>query len=1130
MFDLRRQKSALEDLKLSLVNGNVEHDLEDIYTEVIKDLTENSMESNLKIMEVDIVNITLRKLIKAKRAFKDDNVVLKFIFENFSDTSNVLNLKLLDLLKMLTKSKYNRKWVYVGVDNFRNFKSYILGLEVVMKSDANLVDFYNTHQLFIYQLFDNFEVDQLANCSAKLLIVIYKNLHVNQNDDANSDIWYESWRQIVVINLNNSKRIKNMLTYLLPKLFSIDSTPLTRFLSHFDLKIQLELIKIGHHLDIPLTSLTPDISLFIDQESILCLQMLCFSVKTSDPVHQSTFELLQRHLVYIIKECDPFELVDILNKFLIRIKDSCNNLARKGDVNYLNTCKNFILWLININITPNSLHSLVFVYFKVLQKLSTLQLVFEPVVYTSKTIGSLLDQLHSNYKDIRALAVELLSQAPDLSFTQTDINQGIIACMDLKQDNSDIAVDCFKVVIPRLSTPEQSNLLKQLLDLLKNATNCDLSQQNHRVHGIPSIIYILYRQGIGGRDGFQSILKYNRLISAKILPDSSDKQMSRFSWKYLINMTELVTFLLTKFGDKSDTEEYVKLLVSQIFSINHRGTLLSISPFLADILNDQVLAKQVLDDSITFISKPQLTSRRSGGLPLIISQILLSHGEFLSGTFVKLFEIIESPSMEYKGFDLPQVNGFNIVTAIFREHQIPTSNYILKALVVCLTHFQDIWTIRNSAMMLFASVHHKLSVMESIDFFDQVDMNLITKYLRSHDASLIIPVLLILQKLRFNDNDLYTIQPILFELLLDTNWKIRQLTAQMFVVSTTNNKRMTLANELIDKIDATNNTNSKHGMLLAVLELLKSGIDVDIDKLPMFTNWGLLTVYVKCLKYKPLECLKSLTNLKSLFLNNMTCKGIKKLAICELLEYLLYQGQYDIIPHIKDYNLTLIVLEHLCKELPVLKVNLNIPTIDNYSLLKLLELKIHYKVPHTGELTDNDEINARLLRLIPFKHDHVSWYKTYSRHEIVDIRLHTLKALECHFKQSFPLTLLLFKYFEDDDKLIRNHARSILTVSSLQSLIKTFPRQQVVPETIDAILDLVNFQISEPTYMDQSQQIANYLDILGQYTLTDDEIANLQVTNFVVSKYTGIFSSLHTCQGYITHINSTKLEQFILNI
>lgn len=203
----------------------------------------------------------------------------------------------------------------------------------------------------------------------------------------------------------------------------------------------------------------------------------------------------------------------------------------------------------------------------------------------------------------------------------------------------------------------------------------------------------------------------------------SDNVITTQAFRAIKEASELLEVLLLKYKiSVKQVETIGELLIEQLFYIRHSGAFQAVLPaFRTCVSKCQEIAPEILEkwlqEALNVIeTKTQHITRRSGGIPFIVTTILASETNedhpLLSLAFAKLMEIAEVPITEFQDkLDLPQVNAHNCIKAIFVETKLSRAcmPYVTESLGLSLTGFvSEFWAIRNCAMMLFTAIQNRL--------------------------------------------------------------------------------------------------------------------------------------------------------------------------------------------------------------------------------------------------------------------------------------------------------------------------------------------------------------------------------------------------------------------------------------
>lgn len=333
----------------------------------------------------------------------------------------------------------------------------------------------------------------------------------------------------------------------------------------------------------------------------------------------------------------------------------------------------------------------------------------------------------------------------------------------------------------------------------------------------------------------------------------SDQVITSYAFRTVKELSRLLNIIITKFTlTHEQLIQIGDLLILQLFTIRHSGCFQAVLPTFKTFcikcrhsIPDQL--KIWLDDILVSLeSKTQHITRRSGGLPFLITNILATETAKdrpeLKYVFDKLLSILETVStMEYQDkLDLPQINAFNCIKAIFIESQLSEAcaPYFPQALAYSLKYFNsDIWALRNCSLMLFTSLQNRIfgkignNISARLFFtkYDGIDKVLLRilkqpiekKNTDSNNMESVILVLNILMCLKqtpgYSGLDPFINEVIKY--LEDRNWKIRDMSARALsiLVDESHIDELYLMEDCSVK-----NQNKLHGHLLAVENIILS--------------------------------------------------------------------------------------------------------------------------------------------------------------------------------------------------------------------------------------------------------------------------------------------------------------------
>ncbi|SCU78636.1 LAMI_0A05314g1_1 [Lachancea mirantina] len=305
------------------------------------------------------------------------------------------------------------------------------------------------------------------------------------------------------------------------------------------------------------------------------------------------------------------------------------------------------------------------------------------------------------------------------------------------------------------------------------------------------------------------------------------------------------------------------ILFSQLLAIRHSGAFQSIIPSFGVCCEccAKVLPEQLdlwLKESLEIMgSRNKLITRRSGGIPYVLSNIVASavnegNTKIFTIAFERLVAIAERPVVEHEEeVDLPQVNAFNCIKVFFIDPALSQQclEYINLCFELCTRHFTShLWSLRNCSVMLFTALQNRLfgKVGKSVSarlFFARhkgVRETLLKLLESSVDAALevlnesqatnqksrwqiesIFLVLTVLSRMKSTPG-YEGLQPFRVQInrcLSSKTWKLRELASKTLPLLT--NDYFCEAKELWSNESlALTNQNKLHGNLMAIKELL----------------------------------------------------------------------------------------------------------------------------------------------------------------------------------------------------------------------------------------------------------------------------------------------------------------------
>lgn len=985
--------TELVDLKAKLVSSQLDPASLALYYDQICNSLSLSEALETTLAKLDIISVILLKLTKLRSsAVQVDLCLLQFIFVNL-DRSNkslmnyaITNLsnKLVEYLKLFEDYEtILLDWLDHLLKWYNNTKQVLVLIESLLKHlHGSMLQFSRSYPWFMAKLMDNLKLDALANSSAKVLMVVYKELF----NQVPATEWFDLWSEDFYHHLSTEKYTKNDLIYWAPPLFKTHPPCLEmllkkyfndemsyNFTNEYKFNLLINLSKIGQDLSVLSSVLTPQfytksLSNYNISIRLSALNLLCYSQKSSQTIPIETYALIKDNLFHILADTNTIdfrnELINTLSTLITRVRDSNYNLHKQSkDQTQGIEFMAWFVWFLTDTLSPVNMYSQQITGLSLLTKLIDMDLdsfhpkkqnnkfPFSVEIFTPLLIKYLFDNINNDFEDIRKASAEMLFKCPDhllAPILENEagglIEKGIDLCFNLNARKSEGGSYCFQVLVfcyYKTNSTKVHEIFDRLMEFVMRGRTLVIDSEvprEYRIHGVFNalrfMIEVLPKTFFEEKseywtDYFKEIVAVNELVWTQIKPvignqetdteaDEDDKVAVTFSWKFIKESTHLITNIL-RIDPSIDPLKYLDLLAEQISVIKHKGAFSSIYPCFISVTSyclsnpaTEAYPKELLHKNIQLIgTKHQLITRRSGGLPFLLTGILTSyksrHGQckaLTRETFDCLFDIInntEEETSKENNFDLPQVNGLNCIKSIINDSQLSaeTGQYLIGCLTLCLSHFNNTnWSIKNCALMLFTSVRGRLinsSTLLSVNFFTDSVQAEFEKYLKSKNPEVVFAVLSILSKLNFVNDEkrLGQFKVILVDLLASRSWKIREMAARTFANIIQPSLYQETVIELGKQLGRNQNSNLNHGLFLSVLEVVKKlespkSVQEMLLSLNNITDWSVLKTYVEILK--TLEVPRAVyLQLSALFAENVAVQfdGIKKLAMNELLEFLI---------------------------------------------------------------------------------------------------------------------------------------------------------------------------------------------------------------------------------------------------
>lgn len=331
-----------------------------------------------------------------------------------------------------------------------------------------------------------------------------------------------------------------------------------------------------------------------------------------------------------------------------------------------------------------------------------------------------------------------------------------------------------------------------------------------------------------------------------------------YAWRAMKESTTMIDVLLRRSIKSSiiKDETILKLgpdLIEQLSTIRHRGAFSSIYPTFVSLCalcksskTLEPLPRGWLQENLELTKvKSKSITRRSAGVPYLITAILTSYHELMEGTFKELIRISRLPiGVIENNINLPQVNAFNCIKVLFIDSNLSDYSiyYVDRSLELALNAISSpVWSIRNCAVMLFTALQNRLFSSKKVRnnqlptyparlFFNKFKnvkgifydtLNSVNE--DESNLEKIFPILTIMSRLEPTPdyNGLEEFNKLIIKFLSNKVWKVREMAARSFPSMITS--RDQFKDNFIGLLDGKNidNYNLIHGSLLAQREMLE---------------------------------------------------------------------------------------------------------------------------------------------------------------------------------------------------------------------------------------------------------------------------------------------------------------------
>lgn len=899
VVEANKRLLGLGELTLT-IDDSLKNDYEFLYKSMSEVLSRGSSDDQYITLLNDTLSICMSRITQLiKKGLKKTweinlDTALEYVrtYQNHADNKVYSSLTSI-LVKALTlestlrpKSTNIRRWVDLQM-RCSMTKSYFQVLDAMLKFCERTNFMLETESETIQKWISFIGSDALANSITKVFFTILSKLEISGVDH-----WYDIWKRYIlkVDYLNDGNMRSNLFFYIIPRL--LKSCPEVSNLIVDDIKENQSLspdtrddIILSFSLarkDIgALGEEEVETSFLLHANPTMRLKALSILLGGSSPKKSKALPISDR-IFTIIKENRIVEIymndyADVVTRNLfislfsgfLRVRFACSllSLKKKGDER-VKAYNEFIDWLnlmLVSYLVPSSTYSQMITSLQLIETLNSLELCkLSPTL-----ILYLIQNTFYNYENVREISVNIL----------LDCNPEAISAYLDKQTLDSLkssAYDTLRSLRGRKSEGgsmflyflaqfyqkyKMSDRAMDLLEELITEIRCEPDFYCHGYFKAASLILDTIEDVDSPRLppicslAISKQLKMWDLVLPYLVGDTfeddeiNDPKIS-YSWRVVKDSNSMFLSILSKDCFKFITVpqflECCKLVMTQLSTVKHPGAFSSIYPSFITICrtcfaNPELKGypRQWLLESVKVMeNKAQFISRRSGGLPYLLSGILIAKGkdseELAKTTFDNLFRIADWPYSHdgNQQNDIPQVHAFNCMKQIFVESDLQRTSieYADVALTLALREFNSVnWSVRNCAVMLFNAIQQRIFGGQKLYPFDLF----FYKYPLLKDAMLeklndgqqqnLFPVIILLSRLDTSlseeSDTLKVFKKSLISLLSHKHWKVREMVARVIVSLHQKSELVSFLNSF-DIHDE--DLNKVHGYLLVTLRTIES--------------------------------------------------------------------------------------------------------------------------------------------------------------------------------------------------------------------------------------------------------------------------------------------------------------------
>lgn len=549
---------------------------------------------------------------------------------------------------------------------------------------------------------------------------------------------------------------------------------------------------------------------------------------------------------------------------------------------------------------------------KYIEKTKAVSFAFSMDIYNAALMRLVIDNIMDNFEDIRSYSTEVVSMAPlsldDYIHMTLLQSRALLMLGDIKGKEVDSGARFFKFSFSYYQSENDLNKCEGIILLLLDKIDISLLEAKRDI-ATACISYSIQGYFAAFKFIFE-IMDYKKcsefLVSSKVVDrlmeqsrdiwnlvkmvlqhDSPEgylldefeskytaeqeamygkgtQVISSYAWRSVKESTSMIDSMLRAKNSPITDHNIMQvgpLLLEQLATIRHRGafsavypTFISCCTFCKSKEALKSIPEKWLFENLNLIqTRSKYITRRSAGIPYLLTAILSSDMKLVKPTFYQLIEVAQSPvdalDADMNNVNLPQVNAFNCIKKIFIDVALSEESifYVDDAFALALNSFSSpYWAIRNCAVMLFTALQNRLFSSKKVRanylpsyparlffekfgsirglFYEALNEAIATGFENQAEIEKIFPILTVMSRLEPTPGytGLEAFVPLIVHILENKNWKVREMAARSLPSIIDSSQGVSLIiSKLLDNVTSSEtNFNRMHGSLLAIRELI----------------------------------------------------------------------------------------------------------------------------------------------------------------------------------------------------------------------------------------------------------------------------------------------------------------------